>query len=58
MSKVMVFTHSSEPKSEWLTREGTVWYHEDGYKLRGTCITHKDLHDPRYGFKFKELRNE
>ena len=52
----MVFVHPAAPKDRWETSGGTVWYYEDGYKLRHSTVTHKDLHDPTLGFKFKELK--
>lgn len=58
MAKVMIFTHPSEPTSFWRVRNGRVSYHAQGFKHRATPITHAGLHDPRYGFKFKELRDE
>ncbi|WAW44448.1 hypothetical protein [Klebsiella phage Kp_GWPA139] len=58
MSKRMVFTHPTAPNDRWETSGGIVWYYEDGHKLRQSVTTHKDLHDPKMGFKFKELTNE
>lgn len=58
MSKGMVFTNIHNPQHLWTTSGGIVWYHEDGYKLRRTSVTHKDLHDERLGFRFKELRHD
>ncbi|UZT48305.1 hypothetical protein EW_00027 [Klebsiella phage vB_KpnP_K2044-EW] len=58
MSKRMVFVHPLEPKSHWETSGGIVWFYKDGYMLRQSHVTHKDLHDPKMGFKFKELTNE
>lgn len=58
MSKRMVFVHPLEPKSHWETSGGIVWFYKDGYMLRQSHVTHKDLHDPKMGFKFKELKNE
>ncbi|WIT94184.1 hypothetical protein FPAPBKPN_00029 [Klebsiella phage vB_KpnP_2146-HW] len=58
MSKRMVFVHPLQPKSYWKTAGGIVWFYKDGYMLRHSNITHKDLHDPKMGFKFKELTNE
>ncbi|UDW09566.1 hypothetical protein Kp11_29 [Klebsiella phage Kp11] len=54
----MVFVHPLEPKSHWETAGGIVWFYKDGYMLRQSHVTHKDLHDPKMGFKFKELKNE
>lgn len=58
MRKRMVFVHPLEPKSHWETADGIVWFYKDGYMLRQSLVTHKDLHDPEMGFKFKELKNE
>ncbi|UXD79309.1 hypothetical protein [Klebsiella phage vB_KpnP_IME1309] len=54
----MVFVHPLEPKSHWETAGGIVWFYKDGHMLRQSHVTHKDLHDPKMGFKFKELKNE
>ncbi|WPJ49343.1 hypothetical protein RCIP0018_00028 [Klebsiella phage RCIP0018] len=56
--KRMVFVHPLEPKSHWETADGIVWFYKDGHMLRQSHVTHKDLHDPEMGFKFKELKNE
>lgn len=58
MRKRMVFVHPLGPKSHWETSGGIVWFYKDGYMLRQSRVTHKDLHDPKMGFKFKELKNE
>lgn len=58
MRKRMVFVHPLEPKSHWETADGIVLFYKDGHMLRQSLVTHKDLHDPDMGFKFKELKNE
>lgn len=56
MRKRMVFVRPLEPKSHWETSGGIVWFYKDGYMLRQSHVTHKDLHDPKMGFKFKEFK--
>lgn len=58
MSKRMVFVHPLEPRSHWETAGGIVWFYKSGHMLRQSLVSHKDLHDPKMGFKFKELKNE